>query len=181
MSKKIKLIIGSTREGRVGAPVAEWLVKVANERDVNLEVIDLKDENLSFFNGPSPMYVPASTEEDKAWSAKITSGDAYIFLTSEYNRSIPAPLKNAIDHLYHEWGEKPASIVSYGYIDGGGSATKHLTDTLNWVKMKIVGPPVAITLAQDFFAEDGSFKDVDSALESAKVPFIEVLKAINEA
>lgn len=181
MSKKVKLIIGSTRQGRVGAPVAEWLVKTAKENHVELEVIDLKAENLPTFDGPSPAYVPAQTPEGQAWSAKITSGEAHIFLTSEYNRSIPAPLKNAIDHLYHEWGEKPASIVSYGYIDGGGSATKHLTDILNWVKMKIVGPPVAITLQQDFFAEDGSFKDIDTALESAKAPFIEALKAIDEA
>jgi NAD(P)H-dependent FMN reductase len=179
MSKKIKLIIGSTRQGRVGAPVAEWLVKTAKENDVNLEIIDLKEENLPFFDGMSPMYAPDSV--NKEWSAKISESDAIIFLTSEYNRSIPAPLKNAIDHLFHEWGEKSASIVSYGYIDGGGSATKHLTDILNWVKMKIVGPPVAIVLTQDTFAEDGSFKDIDSALESVKAPFIESLKALNEA
>ncbi len=179
MSKKIKLVIGSTREGRVGAPISEWLVEAAKEIEVELEVIDLKVENLPFFDGMSPMYVPDSVNKD--WSAKITSGEAYIFLTSEYNRSIPAPLKNAIDHLFHEWGEKPASIVSYGYIDGGGSATKHLTDILNWVKMKIVGPPVAITLQQDFFAEDGSFKDIETALESVKAPFIQALKALNEA
>lgn len=179
MSKKIKLIVGSTRQARVGAPIAEWLVKVAKENDVNLEVIDLKEENLPFFDGMSPMYVPDSVNKD--WSAKIKDSDAIIFLTSEYNRGIPAPLKNAIDHLFHEWGEKPASIVSYGYIDGGGSATKHLTDVLNWVKMKIVGPPVAISLAQEFFAEDGSFKDIDTALESAKAPFLEALKAIEEA
>lgn len=178
MNKKIKLIIGSTRQGRVGAPVAEWLVEVAKENDVELEVIDLKEENLPFFDGMSPMYAPDSVNKD--WSAKITSGEAFIFLTSEYNRSIPAPLKNAIDHLFHEWAEKPASIVSYGYIDGGGSATKHLTDILNWVKMKIAGSPVAIQLDQDFFEQDGSFKDIDTALESVKAPFVESLKALNE-
>ncbi len=179
MSKKIKLIIGSTREGRVGAPIAEWLVKTAKENDVELEVMDLMQENLPFFDGVSPMYAPELV--NKEWSAKISESDAIIFLTAEYNRSIPAPLKDAIDHLFHEWGEKPASIVSYGYIDGGGSATRHLTDILNWVKMKIVGPHVAITLQQDFFAEDGSFKDIDTSLEIVKAPFIEALKAIDEA
>ncbi len=177
--KKIKLIVGSTRQGRVGSYVSEWLVKVAKENDVALEVIDLKEENLPFFDGVSPMYAPDLVYKD--WSAKITEADAIIFVTAEYNRSIPAPLKNAIDHLFHEWGEKPAAIVSYGYIDGGGSATKHLTDVLNWLKMKIVEPTVSIQLAQDHMGEDGNFKDVDSALDHVKAPFVEALKALNEA
>lgn len=181
MSKKIKLIIGSTRQGRVGAPVAQWLVATAKEAGTDLEVIDLKEENLPFFDGPSPMYVPAQTPEGQAWSAKIKEADAFVFVTAEYNRSIPATLKNAIDHLFNEWGGKPAAIVSYGYIDAGGSATKHLTDILNWVKIQVVEPNTAITLTQDTFADDGSFKDIDAALADAKVPFIAALKAINEA
>jgi NAD(P)H-dependent FMN reductase len=179
MSKKIKLIVGSTRQGRVGGHVSEWLVKVAKENDVELVVIDLMQENLPFFDGVSPMYAPDLV--NKEWSAKISESDAIIFLTAEYNRGIPAPLKNAIDHLFREWNEKPASIVSYGYIDGGGSATKHLTDVLNWVKMKLVEPTVSIQLSQDHLGTDGNFKDVDEALDHAKEPFIAALKALNEA
>jgi NAD(P)H-dependent FMN reductase len=179
--KKIKLIVGSTRQNRVGGHISEWLVKIAKENDVELEVLDLLEENLPLFDGPSPMYVPATTDEGKAWSAKITDADAIIFLTAEYNRSVPAPLKNAIDYLFNEWGGKQAAIVSYGYIDGGGSATKHLTDVLNWVKMDVVETKVSIQLAQDFFAEDGSFKDIDASLADVKAPFIEALQTINKA
>jgi NAD(P)H-dependent FMN reductase len=181
MSKKIKLIIGSSRQGRVGAPVSEWLVKTAKEAGVELEVIDLKAENLPIFDGPSPMYVPAQTPEGQAWSAKIKEAEAFVFVTAEYNRSIPAVLKNAIDHLFHEWGGKPAAIVSYGYIDAGGSATKHLTDILSWVKLDVVEPKVGITLTQETFAEDGSFKDIDASLADAKAPFLAALEAINKA
>lgn len=181
MSKKIKLIIGSTRQNRVGDRIAQWFVTAAKDNGTELEVIDLQQENLSFFNGPSPMYVPAQTEEGKAWSAKISEAEAYIFVTSEYNRSIPAALKNAIDYLFHEWGGKPAAIVSYGYIDGGGSATKHLTDILNWVKISVVEPTVAVQLTQDTFADDGSFKDIDAAMSAAKEPFLKALAALNQA
>lgn len=181
MSKKIKLIIGSTRQGRVGAPVAQWLVDVAKQNDVDLEVLDLMQINLPVFDGKSPMYFGPQSEEAKAWATTIGESDAIIFVTAEYNRSIPAPLKNALDSIFAEWANKPTAIVSYGYIDGGGSATKHLTDVLSWLKMKIVQPNVAIALTQDMFAEDGSFKDVDAALADAKEPFITALKAINEA
>jgi NAD(P)H-dependent FMN reductase len=179
--KKIKLIVGSTRHGRIGAPIAEWLVKTAKETGTDLEVIDLKEENLPFFDGNSPAYFPPETDAAKAWSAKITEADAIIFVTAEYNRGIPAPLKNAIDYLFKEWNDKPAAIVSYGYIDAGGSVTKHLTDVLNWVKMQIVEPTVAIPLSMDILAEDGSFKDVDEALADAKAPFLAALEAINAA
>lgn len=181
MSKKIKLIVGSTRQNRVGGAIAAWLVGVAKDSGVELEVIDLKQENLPVFDGKSPMYFGPQTDTDRAWSAKITEAEAIIFVTAEYNRSIPAPLKNAIDTLFKEWNDKPAAIVSYGYVDAGGSVTKHLTDVLNWVKMKIVEPNVAITLSQDFLAEDGTFKDANTALADAKAPFIAALQALNQA
>jgi NAD(P)H-dependent FMN reductase len=181
MSKKIKLIVGSTRQNRAGGHIASWLVGLAKDAGIELDVIDLKEENLPIFDGPSPAYVPAQTPEGQAWSAKIKEGDAFIFLTAEYNRSIPASLKNAIDHLFHEWSGKPAAIVSYGYVDAGGSVTKHLTDVLNWIKMQIVEPTVAIALEQGHFGEDGNFKDVDVALDHAKAPFLAALEAINKA
>jgi NAD(P)H-dependent FMN reductase len=102
-------------------------------------------------------------------------------VTAEYNRSITASLKNAIDHLFNEWGGKPAAIVSYGYIDGGGSATKNLKDILAWVKLDVVEPQVSVQLTQDTFAEDGSFKDIDATLADAKAPFLAALEAINKA
>lgn len=175
--KKIKLIVGSTRQNRVGGHISEWLVKVAKENGTELEVIDLKEENLPIFDGLSPAYFPEKV--NKEWSEKIKEGEAFIFLTAEYNRGIPAPIKNAIDHLFHEWSGKPAATVSYGFIDGGASATKHLTDVLNWLKMDIVEPQVNIQLSQDHL-EDGKFKDVDAALEQAKAPFIEALDAISK-
>ncbi len=181
MSKKIKLIIGSTRQGRVGSHIANWLVGVAKDAGVDLEVIDLKEVNLPVFDGLSPAYFGPQTDVAKAWSVKITEADAIIFVTAEYNRSIPAPLKNAIDYLFKEWNGKQAAIISYGYVDAGVGVTKHLTDVLNWVKMDIVEPTVAIQLAQDHLGEDGNFKDVDAALDHAKAPFIAALQAISTA
>ena len=117
---KIKLILGSTRQNRNGKPVADWLVAQGKEAGFDVELLDLKEVNLPKFEaGVSPMYMPVDTPEAKAWAAQITEADGLVFLTAEYNRSIPGSLKDAIDYLYAEWNGKKASIVSYGYIDGG--------------------------------------------------------------
>lgn len=181
MSKKIKLIIGSTRQNRNGLPVAQWLVAQAKNAGYDVELLDLKEINLPKFDaGVSPMYMPVDTPEAKAWAEEISSADGLVFLTSEYNRSIPASLKDAIDYLYSEWNGKKASIVSYGYVDGGGSATNHLKDILSWVKLEIVGPQVAIPFTQATFDDAGAFKDINSALGGAKEDFISQLKALSE-
>ena len=125
MSKNIKLVIGSTRQNRVGKSIASWIEdKLANNSTITLETIDLKEENLPIMDSPiPPAYAAVDTEAAKAWSRKIRTADGFIFLTPEYNRSIPASLKNALDYLVTEWKDKPAIIVSYGYIDGGKNAT----------------------------------------------------------
>lgn len=180
MSKKLKLIVGSTRQNRQGKTVADWLVSQAKDAGYDVELLDLKEINLPKFDaGVSPMYMPVDTPEAKAWAAQITDADGLIFLTSEYNRSIPGSLKDAIDYLYAEWNGKKASIVSYGYIDGGGSATKHLTDILNWVKIELVGPEIAIPFTQATFNEQGAFNDIDASLGGIKDDFIAQLEALS--
>ncbi len=181
MSKKIKLIIGSIRQNRNALPIAEWLVAQGKAAGYDIEAIDLKDVNLPKFDaGVSPMYAPVDTPEAKAWAQQINSADGLIFLTAEYNRSIPGSLKDAIDYLYAEWNGKKASIVSYGWIDGGGSATKHLNEILNWVKVQLVGPQIAIPFTDATFDESFQFKDIEAALGGVKEDFLSQLKALSE-
>ncbi len=181
MSKKLKLIIGSTRQNRNAKPVADWLVKTATEAGYDLALLDLKEINLPRFEaGVSPMYSPMETSEAKAWAQEISEADGLVFLTAEYNRSIPGSLKDAIDYLYAEWNDKKASIVSYGFIDGGGSATKHLTDILEFVKMDLQGPAVAIPFTQATFDEQYQFKDIDASLGGIKDDFLAQLEALSK-
>ena len=164
MAKNIQLIIGSTRQNRVGAQIAQWVKSHGEAReDLTIEVVDLLEQDLPFYNSAvSPMYAPDTTDAGKAWSEKIAAGDGYIFVTPEYNRSIPAPLKNAIDYLYAPWLTKPAAIVSYGWIDGGASASKHLHDILSWVKMDIAEDQVHLKLHADIMGENG-IRDTEAA------------------
>lgn len=181
MSKKLKLIISSTRQNRNAKPIADWIVKTAKEAGYSLDVLDLKEINLPKFEaGVSPMYSPVDTPEAKAWAAQIADADGLVFLTAEYNRSIPGSLKDAIDYLYAEWNEKKVSIVSYGWIDGGGAATKHLSDILTFVKTQIVGPEVAIPFTDATFDEQFQFKDIDASLGGIKNDFVAQLEALSK-
>lgn len=180
MSKKIKLVLGSTRQGRVGLAISEWLVGTAKEVGIDIEVLDLKEINLPMFDAPvPPMYGPTQTEEGKKWQATVAEAKSFVFLTPEYNKSIPGSLKNAIDYLYTEWNDKPAAIVSYGYMDGGGTATNHLNDIFSLIKLNNVGEKMAIQLTQETFNENGQFNDIDASLDVIKSDFLKTLESLS--
>src|SRR5712664_2753324 len=113
---RIAIILGSTRPGRKGEAVAKWVYEIAQKRsDSDFELVDVKDFNLPLLDEPmSPMMGQYTHQHTKAWSAKIASFDAYVFVTPEYNHSTSGALKNAIDLLYHEWVNKAAGFVTYG-------------------------------------------------------------------
>src|SRR4030095_504512 len=81
----------------------------------------LRALNLPLLDEPmSPSRGEYTQPHTKAWSAKIDSFDAFVFVTPECNRGPPGALKNAIDFLYREWNNKAAAFVSYG----GASRTR---------------------------------------------------------
>ena len=124
---KIALIIGSTRATRFADVAAKWMLAQAQARDdMDVELIDLRDVDLPFFNEmASNAYMPSSDPKAVAWQKKVGEFDGYIFVVAEYNRSITAALKNALDQAYVEWARKPMAAIAYGSM-GGTSALQHL-------------------------------------------------------
>ncbi|WP_210276145.1 NADPH-dependent FMN reductase [Bartonella sp. HY038] len=156
MEMQIQIIIGSVRKGRIGPQIASW-VKDEISANFSAEVIDLKDWNLPMDDEPNlpaeGIYLNCHT---RLWSEKISSGDAYIFVFPQYNWGYPAALKNAIDHLYHEWGNKPALIISYAN-KGGGKAATQLRQVLQGVHMNVAMNNIEIKLSEiDFSKELGN-------------------------
>lgn len=129
MSLKIGIIVSTTRPTRVGRVVADWFYdKVKNAEELDFTVIDLAEENLPFMNEQeSPSSGKYELEHTKKWSKKIADCDGFVFVTAEYNNSMPAPLKNAIDTVYHEWDKKPVAFVGYGAY-GGVRSVEHLVN-----------------------------------------------------
>lgn len=140
----IGIILGSTREGRVSPLVGSWVLEQAKQRaDANYEIVDIKDYNL-------PLLGETTNEEGyKRWKNKIKSLDGFIFIVSEYNHSISAALKNAIDYLRDEWHNKAAGIVSYGST-GGARAAEHLRGILGELMIADVRVHPTLSLFLDF-------------------------------
>lgn len=161
MSKpKIAIIIGSTRDSRFGDKPAKWVHEFAAARDdIDVEIVDLKDWPLPFFNEvASNAWAPTQNEVGQRWQKKVAEFDGFIFVTPEYNRSIPAALKNAIDFSYPEWNKKAAAVVGYGSV-GGARAVEHLRTIAVELQMAPTRAGVHIQGA-DFFAAWQQGKDL---------------------
>ena len=148
---QIGVILGSTRPGRRGAQVADWVIDLARKReDASFDLIDLLDYPLPHLDEPLPPamgdYRNAHTQN---WAATIARFDGFVFVTPEYNHSTSGVLKNAIDFLYAEWNNKAMGVVSYG-VTGGTRAAEHLRLIGGELKMADVRTNVALSLFTDF-------------------------------
>ncbi len=146
---RVGVIAGSTRPGRQSRTVAEW-VCADPVPSLDLRLVDLADCGLPLLCEPTPaafgQYQQPAT---RSWSRLIATFDAFVLVTPEYNHSTSAALKNALDHLYREWRDKPVAFVGYG-LDGGTRAVEHLRAVAAELGMAAVGPQVAISLRADY-------------------------------
>jgi len=132
------IILGSTRQGRRGEVVAKW-VQAGAQADGRLEAdyVDLKELNLPFFDEPlSPFSMYAEGKdytypEGKAWAQRVGQAEGVLIVTPEYNHGYPGVLKNALDWVGREWGDKPVAFVSYGNITGGVRSVEQLRQVAN--------------------------------------------------
>ena len=148
---KIAVIIGSTRPNRNGEAVGRWTYDLARKRtDAQFELIDLKEINLPLLDEPVPPSMGQySKPHTKSWAARIEPFDGFVFVTPEYNHSVCAALKNAIDYLYGEWNNKAAGFVGYGSA-GAARAVEHLRLIMAEVQVATVRSQVMLSLSTDF-------------------------------
>ncbi|RDA89757.1 hypothetical protein CP533_2919 [Ophiocordyceps camponoti-saundersi (nom. inval.)] len=170
--KRLALVTCSTRSRRLNPYMTSYVKETMTQHSVGivLEIIDLAFQDLPIFDetvtpaqlpeeDPTPGY---SREHSRAWSALVRQFDAFVFVTPQYNWSVPASLKNALDYLYHEWKAKPAAIVSYGGR-GGGKAAAHLRDILTGLRMRTLPTAPGLTTASTMMASCERVGFVDEA------------------
>ncbi|WP_405780703.1 NADPH-dependent FMN reductase [Streptomyces sp. NBC_00859] len=155
---KIAVILASTRTGRAGAGVAQWVLEQARQRgDADYELIDLAEVDLPQIDEPFPpamgRYAYPCTQQ---WAATVAAYDGYVIVTPEYNHSFPGALKNALDRVYAEWNNKAAGLVSYG-VDGGVRAVEALRPVLGALQLADVSAQVTLSLRTDFDGFGASF------------------------
>ena len=153
---KIGIILGSIREGRLGESVAQWVLETARERgDADYELIDLKTFDLPLLTsatvpgGANKVY---DDERVTAWSRAIDECDGYVFVTPEYNHSVPGAMKNAFDSLGFEWAHKPVGFVSYG-AESGARAVEHWRQIV--ANFHMVGVRQQVSLSSFLEVADG--------------------------
>ena len=161
---KLKVIIGSTRPARAADQVISWIVPVARAHGgFAVEVADLREWDLPIFGETlatvgdlrNPVF---SAPVVKRWNSMIAEGDAFLVITPEYNHSIPAVLKNAIDTVFATFAfrAKPVACVAYsGGLAGGTRAIEHLAQIAIEAEMVPLRNNVIIPFVEAAFGPDG--------------------------
>lgn len=156
MPRKIAVLVGSLRKASLNRFTAQALMKLAPD-SLSLEIVEI---------GQLPLYDQDLDEDPPAqwrdFRARMQAYDAVLFVTPEYNRSVPAALKNAIDvgsrpYGASVWDGKPGGVVtvSPGAI-GGFGANHHLRQMLVFLNVPVLQQPEAyLGGAGDFFDETG--------------------------
>jgi chromate reductase len=159
MSRKVAVIVGSLRKGSFNRLTAQALARLAPE-GLELEIVEI---------GDLPLYDQDLDEGEPpaAWTRfreQVKAYDAVLFVTPEYNRSVPAAIKNAVDvgsrpYGASVWDGKPAGVVSVSVgALGGFGANHHLRQSLVFLNMPVMQQPEA------YFGNAGTFFDADGNL-----------------
>ncbi|HEX2821390.1 MAG TPA: NADPH-dependent FMN reductase [Streptosporangiaceae bacterium] len=172
----LQVIIGSTRPGRVGSAVADWIIDRARSHgDFEVEVTDLAVLNLPIFDEPNhPRLRRYVNQHTKDWSEIVDRSDAFVFVIPEYNYGFNAATKNAIDYLNQEWQNKPAGIVSYGGVAAGTRAAQMLKQVMSALKMVPVTDSVNIPFVGEKLDEERRLKP-NEIMESAATAMLDEL------
>ena len=165
----IGIILGSTREGRVSPQVGKWVKEIADKRgDANYEIVDIKEFDLPFL-GTTDGTEPGIAK----WNEKLASLDGFVFIVQEYNHSLSAALKNALDFANDAWHNKAAGIVSYGST-GGARASEHVRGICGELMIADVRTHPTLSLFTDF-VNMSEFKPQELHLDNVNMMLEQVI------
>lgn len=170
MALQLNVIVGSTRPGRAGPKIAQWVKDVASEHGYfDVSLVDLAAFELPLLDEAAhPRFGQYENEPTKRWSASVAAADAFVFVTPEYDYFAPAALVNAVQVLAREWGYKPAGVVSYGGVSGGLRSAQSLRQLLGNVNVHALPQGVAVPFFSQHIGEDGLFRPGQQAVDGAK-------------
>ncbi|MFD9031273.1 NADPH-dependent FMN reductase [Streptomyces sp. NPDC059567] len=178
----VAVVQGSTRDGRLGPVVANWLLSHAAARpDMTVDLIDLAETPLPAVF-PQLGQAPAAAEDRSllaAVSPRLAAADAFVVVTPEYNHSYPASLKNAIDWHNEEWHAKPVGFVAYGGFSAGLRAVEHLRGVFAELHAVTIREAVGLQGVWGQFDQEG--KATDPAADAAAKAMLDQLAWWGEA
>ena len=163
MPKQIGVVVGSLRKESINRKLAHALMKLAPP---DFSCRELRIGDLPLYNQDDDKHQAPEVQRLKS---ELRGVDAVIFVTAEYNRSVPGVLKNAIDHASRPYGQsawagKPAGVIgaSIGAISSA-VAQLHLRTILAYLDMPTLGQPEAYLQVKDgFFDDAGNIANADT-------------------
>lgn len=178
MPLKLHIVIVSTRPGRVGPSVAQWVHDRAQAHGgFEVELVDLASFGLPLYDEPKhPSTRSYEHDHTQKWSASVAAADAFVFVTPEYNYFAPPSFVNAVDYLFHEWRYKAAGIVTYGGPLAGARAAQMEKLLLTSVKVMTVPEGVSIPSVHGLIDEQKVFKAPEFLEPSLKAMLDELVK-----
>lgn len=189
MLLNIPVICGSVRSTRKSIMPAQYIHQQVTADGHDSQIVDFTVLKLPFVDSaesPSKLKKEYPYEVVKEWSAIADKADGFVFVSPEYNHSIPGVLKNALDWLSPEFGNKPAALVgvSNGAV-GGARMVEHLRAVVENFGMWGLQKSVLFKKVQDVFDESGNLVDDAYATQVRKMldslyQKSEVLKALRE-
>jgi NAD(P)H-dependent FMN reductase len=164
-SSRVAIVVGSTRPTRICADIAAWALAAAQQSSpLRYELLDLAEVNLPFLDEPLKAALQQyEHEHTRAWSRLVSSYAGFFFVFPQYNWGYPAPLKNALDFLYYEWRDKPASFLTYG-TRGGSRAAEQFSTVLQGLHMRALDDHVEAVITDADVDENWELTDVDATL-----------------
>ncbi len=158
---KIAIIHGSNRSNRQGINVVKFVVNKLNERGHNTFLVDSKEYTLPFLDKMHKEYpVGKAPKTMEKIHQILKKADGFVIVSAEYNHSIPAVLKNILDHFQQEYYFKPSAIVSYSAGPFGGlRVAMHLRAVLAELGMSSIPSIFPVSAVQDSFDKDGNAID----------------------
>jgi len=180
---KLMIILGSSRHGRKGEIIGTWVrTKAQEDGRFEIDFVDTQTLELPFFDEPLSPFTMRDTgqqythPEGEAWASRIGKAECFILITPEYNHGYPAVLKNALDWVGREWGDKPVAFVSYSsQITGGARAVEQLRPVVTELGMIQVANAIHIPRIAEAFGNNGEPVN-EKANESLKKMFNELVR-----
>lgn len=158
MALECAVIYGSVRSARQGIKAARFVAKMIAGRGHRVSLVDPLQYELPLLDKMYKEYdAGAAPEAMEEVAALLRDADAFVFVSGEYNHSIPAALKNLVDHFQGEYYWKPAGIVTYSAGPfGGARVAVHLRAILGELGMVTLPSMFAVSKVGQSFDDDGN-------------------------
>ncbi|MGW7536070.1 NADPH-dependent FMN reductase [Amycolatopsis sp. NPDC054798] len=164
-AERVAVVVGSTRPNRICGGIAAWARDCLREDSgLGWELVDLAEVGLPFLDEPVKAAAQRyEHEHTRAWSELVQSYAGFLFVFPQYNWGYPGVLKNALDFLYREWRDRPASLLTYG-SRGGGKAAEQFTGVLHGLHMRVLDTHVEAVITDQDVDDQGQLLDLDRTL-----------------